>query len=361
MKTKARSIIDPGQAKSEPGTPEEIDARRRIEPGVYDREFFLSGVLEGFDEFQRGELSVVKARQLDMLELTPGCRLLEIGFGRGEFLRHCALRGAVVSGVDYAEAAIGIGRETLADIAGAELQQADARCLPFADESFDRVYSGDVIEHMCRADAIEMLSEMYRVLSPGGFLLVKTTPNTLFVRWIYPWAKWILRWIDPASVERMERQLELMRQVHVDEYNPFNLKSAARQARLPAARVWVDPDIFRSGGHKYSDRFQHNLLLRCVGAVGRVWPFPVLLSNDLYLKCRKPAAWRTTASMTSAVNGSARGLNHSERRSRRDGCDGLDCQPTSGPAAQGGADTRASANGGPDELPQRSRLDWSGA
>ena len=271
--------------------PDSDDAsRRRVPAEVYDREFFLSPLLEGYDEFQRGALSTVKARQLDMLELSPGCRILEVGFGRGEFLLHCARAGAQVAGVDYADAAIEIGRETLAGVPGADLRRADARHLPYHTGTFDRAYSGDTIEHMCRADAIEMLAEMFRVLRPGGFLLVKTTPNTIFVRWIYPWAKLLLRLIDPKGVAIMERQLQLMREVHIDEYNPFNLKSAAREAGLAAPHVWVDADIFRSGDHKYSEEFKSNPLLRLVGAVGRMWPFPILLGNDLYLKCVKPKA-----------------------------------------------------------------------
>jgi ubiquinone/menaquinone biosynthesis C-methylase UbiE len=268
-------------------------ARPRVQSEVYDRDFFLSPLLEGYDEFQRGALSTVKARQLDMLEIVPGSRLLEVGFGRGEFLLHCARAGAQVAGVDYAEAAVDIGRETLAEVPGADLRRADARHLPYPEGTFDRVYSGDVIEHMCRADAIEMLAEMFRVLRPGGFLLVKTTPNTIFVRWIYPWAKRLLRLIDASGVALLEVQLDLMRAVHVYEYNPFSLRSAAREARLVSPKVWVDPDIFRSGGHKYSEEFKSNPLLRLVGAVGRMWPFPTLLGNDLYLKCVKPNAPRS--------------------------------------------------------------------
>jgi ubiquinone/menaquinone biosynthesis C-methylase UbiE len=265
-------------------------SRRRVPAEVYDRDFFLSPLLEGYDEFQRGALSTVKARQLDMLELFPGCRILEVGFGRGEFLLHCARAGAQVAGVDYADAAVEIGRETLAGVPGADVRRADARHLPYHTGTFDRAYSGDTIEHMCRADAIEMLGEMFRVLRPGGFLLVKTTPNTIFVHWIYPWAKRLLGLIDPKSVAIMERQLQLMREVHIDEYNPYSLKSAAKEAGLVAPHVWVDADIFRSGGHKYSEKFNSHPLLRLVGAVGRMWPFPILLGNDLYLKCVKPKA-----------------------------------------------------------------------
>jgi len=189
--------------------------------------------------------------------------------------------------VDYADAALEIGRATLADVPDAELRLCDARELPFADESFDRVYSGDVIEHMDYSDAIEMLGEMYRVTRPGGFLLVKTTPNVVFVRWVYPWARLLLAAIDRDGVARMDQQLALMREVHVDEYSVWRLREIARKARLPASKVWVDPDIFRSGGHKYSERYKSNPLIRFIGWLGGKGPLPLLLGNDLYLKCQK--------------------------------------------------------------------------
>jgi SAM-dependent methyltransferase len=48
--------------------------------------------------------------------------------------------------------------------------------LPFADESFDLIYSVEVTEHLHRP--YDFLKECYRVLKPGGALLV-TTPNVL--------------------------------------------------------------------------------------------------------------------------------------------------------------------------------------
>lgn len=49
----------------------------------------------------------------------------------------------------------------------------DGKKLPFEDNSFDNVFSSEVIEHIDNLD--EILDEIYRVLKPGGLFLL-TTP-----------------------------------------------------------------------------------------------------------------------------------------------------------------------------------------
>jgi SAM-dependent methyltransferase len=52
------------------------------------------------------------------------------------------------------------------------LVQADSRVLPFADNSFDKAFSIDVLEHFPRDVIDTYLHETARVLRPGGRLLV---------------------------------------------------------------------------------------------------------------------------------------------------------------------------------------------
>jgi ubiquinone/menaquinone biosynthesis C-methylase UbiE len=63
---------------------------------------------------------------------------------------------------------------------GRQLVQASLMRLPFADESFDAVICSEVIEHIAR-DEIQ-LTDMVRVLSPGG-TLVLGTPD--YGRWLW--------------------------------------------------------------------------------------------------------------------------------------------------------------------------------
>jgi ubiquinone/menaquinone biosynthesis C-methylase UbiE len=262
--------------------------KRRVPSDVYDRDYLLSENTEGYEDFKSGSLSHVKQLQLDLLELGPQTTLLEVGLGRGEFLRHCAERGAVVAGVDYSEAAIEIARGTLASVPRADLRIADCKALPFEADSFDRVYAGDVLEHQDVEDGAQMLREMYRVLRPGGFLLVHTAPNAMFMKVVYPIAKPILRLIDRATVDALEKHLAVNRVVHVHEYTTLSLKRVARRAGLKDPEIWIGDDLLRSARHRHTANLSENFLVRWIGGLGRLRLVRFFLGNDLFLK-----VWKT--------------------------------------------------------------------
>jgi ubiquinone/menaquinone biosynthesis C-methylase UbiE/MoaA/NifB/PqqE/SkfB family radical SAM enzyme len=261
---------------------------KRLPSELYDTAYLMSQLLEGYQEFREGRLSVVKAREIEMLALEPGMSVLEVGFGRGEFLYHCARRGAKVAGIDYSRDAFEIARTLFQDVPEADIRVADCRDLPFGSQSFDRVFSGDVIEHVNYEDGVLMLQEMYRVLKPGGFLLLHTTPNTVFTRFVYPLARPALRLIDAETIKAVEHHLAVGKQVHVHEYNLFSLRKAARDAGLTGARVWIDADVLRSGKHPYTAAFGRNLLVRWAASLSGTAPVRFLLGNDLYLKYARP-------------------------------------------------------------------------
>jgi ubiquinone/menaquinone biosynthesis C-methylase UbiE len=101
----------------------------------------------------------------------PGDRALDVGCGDGRFTAELAAAGASVVGVDVAEAALERARTAHP---GLEFQLVGIDAdLPFADNSFDLVWASEVIEHI--GDTARFLSELRRVLLPGGRLLI-TTP-----------------------------------------------------------------------------------------------------------------------------------------------------------------------------------------
>jgi SAM-dependent methyltransferase len=109
-------------------------------------------------------------RRFLLQHVRPGGRALDLGFGSGDFTHELAAAGADAVGVEVAAAAV--------ERATARHPELDYRLapiegpLPFEDSSFELVWASEVIEHV--ADTAGWLSEVRRVLAPGGCLLVST-------------------------------------------------------------------------------------------------------------------------------------------------------------------------------------------
>jgi 2-polyprenyl-3-methyl-5-hydroxy-6-metoxy-1,4-benzoquinol methylase len=99
--------------------------------------------------------------------------VLEIGCGPGTFLFWATARGAAsVRGVDISDEQVGVARSLDLPAEVASFQSY----LPVCRDRFDLVVALDVIEHLTRDEAFELLDLSLAALRPGG-LLVLTTPN----------------------------------------------------------------------------------------------------------------------------------------------------------------------------------------
>ena len=105
-----------------------------------------------------------------------GQKVLDVAGGTGDltaqFVEKVGSSGHVTI-ADINPAMLEVGRARLADrgLAGnIEFVQADAECLPFADNHFDCVAIAFGLRNVTRMDAA--LASMFRVLKPGGRLLV---------------------------------------------------------------------------------------------------------------------------------------------------------------------------------------------
>lgn len=93
--------------------------------------------------------------------------VLEVGVGLGADHQRFAEAGARLFGVDLTERSVAHTRRRLQDRGlASRLQVADAEDLPFADSSFDVVYSWGVLHHT--PDTPKAVEEVRRVLRPGG-------------------------------------------------------------------------------------------------------------------------------------------------------------------------------------------------
>lgn len=108
-----------------------------------------------------------------------GKKVLEIGCGRGElacWLAKQEARPTQIVAADFAAAAVHKGRAFAAEhnLYGITWEIADVQNIAHQDDTFDTVISCETIEHV--SSPRRALSELARVLRPGGRLLL-TTPN----------------------------------------------------------------------------------------------------------------------------------------------------------------------------------------
>lgn len=97
-----------------------------------------------------------------------GKKILEVGIGSGTDFIQWVRAGAKAYGVDLTEEAVRHAKKRL-DIYGLsaeEVRVADVENLPYADDTFDLVYSWGVIHHT--PNTIKALEELIRVTRRGG-------------------------------------------------------------------------------------------------------------------------------------------------------------------------------------------------
>jgi SAM-dependent methyltransferase len=126
---------------------------------------------------------------------SKGRRVLEIGVGLGADHQRFAEAGALLSGIDLTERAVAHARRRLElfELTSA-LSQADAENLPFADASFDIVYSWGVIHHSPNTPAA--VAEIHRVLKPGGAAKIMIYHRASLVGYML-WVRYALLGLRP--------------------------------------------------------------------------------------------------------------------------------------------------------------------
>jgi SAM-dependent methyltransferase len=91
---------------------------------------------------------------------SPGAKILEIGGGTGYQAKRLAGDGFIVDSID-------IPQSNYADQLEFPVKPYDGRNIPFADDTFDIVFSSNVLEHVL--DLPYLQTEIKRVLNPEGY------------------------------------------------------------------------------------------------------------------------------------------------------------------------------------------------
>jgi ubiquinone/menaquinone biosynthesis C-methylase UbiE len=202
------------------------------------------------------------------LELTgppAGRSFCEVGSGSGTLSGLLARMDGRITLVDVSPKSLAFARRHFeGQSLAAHYALQDGLRLGFRDGSFDVVWNGGVIEHFTDEGKIALIREMYRVVKPGG-LLVITVPNAH--DWPFRLGKWIAerrgKWIfgfeDDLSAARF-RKLAAgagLTRVELSAHNPI-----VGWWFLPYGRKLMDLlGLNTTGWHRKRSRFGHVLAL----------------------------------------------------------------------------------------------------
>jgi ubiquinone/menaquinone biosynthesis C-methylase UbiE len=222
--------------------------RESVPSTLYTEEYFLTAC-EGYNEFIATEGEHLSRRlkaAFALAAVETGMKVLDVGCGRGEILRHCANLGADAYGIDYAAVAVNMSQDIITDTTGAPgktgVAQADAKKLPFPTGYFDRILMFDVVEHLYPWELHEALLEVRRVLKPHGRFIVHTAPNVWYDKYAYPVVRTFRRMIGqganyPANPRAF--LVDVNQDVHVNEQSLVSMRRTLARAGF-RSQVWLD-------------------------------------------------------------------------------------------------------------------------
>jgi len=179
-------------------TPRQMDENLKKQQELYDQTW-RKGLEAGKEE--RGNLKTNLEFLAETNLLKPGNKILEIGCGIGSVVAELTTQGYDVTGTDISRQAISYGLKKYGNI---KLDVQTAEELQFENETFDIVLSFDLFEHIARID--RHVSEVFRVLGPGGYYLFQT-PNKLSNATFETLSKKSLKWRRAHPSLHTPRQL----------------------------------------------------------------------------------------------------------------------------------------------------------
>ena len=175
-----------------------------IDREYYDRSGYFEKnaqhLLDTNSPFQRYRRREVLALCGDV----SGSRVVDLGCGWGTISFALAERAREVVGVDFAETSVRIcrSRHDVAWLTGLSFVQADARSTGLSGGTWDLVVAADLIEHLSPQDTSDVYAEAYRILRPGGRLVIWTPCPSHILEGLRRWG--VLR-ADPTHIDYKTR------------------------------------------------------------------------------------------------------------------------------------------------------------
>lgn len=223
--------------------PEEPQSIESVSSEIYDEEYYLAhcdGYIS-FGEFAGEKLPARLETAWFFSDIKTGMRVLDIGVGRGETFYRSHKIGAEIIGIDFSSASIKIAQSVICNqnLSGL-VTQADAKSIPFKDGSFDRILMFDIVEHLYPWELQKTYKEAWRLLKPGGKLIIHTTPNIWYYQFGYP----IYRLLERLRGQRLPTnprdRFKFHNQVHVNEQSIWTLRQEVSSCGFQVRTRLVD-------------------------------------------------------------------------------------------------------------------------
>lgn len=162
----------------------EVLKREKLDKYSWFQGFFTKDF--GNHELYKRDFEEMRLRDISLFTLgnIEGKKILDIGCGSGLYtLTFLKLGAKYVAGQDISQEAVDIAINFCEKdgFTNFDIVTGDCENLLFEADSFDIAFSGDVFEHITDNQKKRFISEIYRVLKPGGLLTIKT-PNRKYLK-----------------------------------------------------------------------------------------------------------------------------------------------------------------------------------
>ena len=157
------------------------------------------------------ETAATNDQALALLELKQGDRVLDVGCGHGRTVERAAMMvgdDGLVVGIDASEEMLRMATrrcQRVVEAGRVRLALANSASIPYPDESFDKIVTVHTLYFW--DDPRRHLGELYRVLRPGGCLVVGFHPKGATATTSFPES--VYSFYDVEEVEALLRQVGL--------------------------------------------------------------------------------------------------------------------------------------------------------
>jgi ubiquinone/menaquinone biosynthesis C-methylase UbiE len=197
-----------------------------------DNQAYYDDFASGYeDERGRGYHQLIDDLELDVLRpLVRDREVLELGCGTGLILQHVKPLARQAHGIDLSPGMIATARTRGLDVSVASVYE-----LPFADGTFDLLYSFKVLAHI--PDLPRALAEAARVTKPGGKVVIELY-NPMSLRYL---AK---RIAGPQPISDGRTEADVFTKWHAPWQVQENLPDTLKVSQVAGVRVFTPAAFF---------------------------------------------------------------------------------------------------------------------